>query len=44
MLTRAVPKDIMMDALFVLIATVILLTALHTGDAGARGRPRPDDR
>jgi hypothetical protein len=33
-----------MDALIVLLATVILLTALHTGDAGARGRPHSDDR
>jgi hypothetical protein len=33
-----------MDALIVLIATVILLTALHTGDADPRGRPHPNDR
>jgi hypothetical protein len=33
-----------MDALIVLIATVILLMALQSGDAGARDRPHPNDR
>ena len=33
-----------MDALIVLIATVILLMALQIGDAGARGRSRRHGR
>ena len=33
-----------MDTLFVLIATVILLMALHAGDTGARRRPGEVDR